>query len=55
MTIQKLKDLLNINNHVLIDYTEEFINIECMDSAYNIYLLIDDKTKKKNIIILFFY
>jgi hypothetical protein len=45
--MQKMTDFLKIHKHVLIDYTDEFINIECLDRAYNIYLLIDDKTKKE--------
>ena len=55
MELQNLKELLKNHNHVLIDYTDKFIdkdyeislgNKTYMSRASQIYLELDDKTKQ---------
>ena len=64
MELQKLKELLKTHNHLLIDYTDKFINTDYeislgnnkyISRASQIYLEIDDKTKQdkyKNVVFL---
>ena len=64
MELQNLKELLKNHNHVLIDYTDKFIdtdyeislgNKKYMSRASQIYLELDDKTKQdkyKNVVFL---
>ena len=64
MELQKLKELLKTHNHLLIDYTDKFINTDYeislgnnkyVSRASQIYLEIDDKTKQdkyKNVVFL---
>ena len=45
MVIQKIKDLLKDHNHILIDYTDKFINDKSMIENLKIFLKMDEKTR----------
>ncbi len=55
MEIQKIRDLLKDHNHLLIDYTDTFINNKSMIENLKIFLKMDEKTrlnKYENVVFL---